>query len=353
MISARGSSAQLALGVILLAASGIALAQQSPDALLQKISEAVSDISYRGTLIRSVDGRVDTMRVLHSNRDGVVRQKLVAQDGEGREIIRNGNELICLYPSRRIKLIETDASPATSIMRLPLGASEIGRYYVLEDHGPARVAGRSVQRYFVRPRDGLRYGQRLWLDQETMLPLRMEMVGRNRVVEEIRFTDIEIGIELGDDDFASDIDSSDFKVMRASAGPSPRVQTTRVGDDGAVARSTGWPAEASPGFRFRSTMTQTVRINGQVMQRVTFSDGLATVSVFIATRRTSPDDEAEQAERAAQVARLGAAHSVQRQVGDKTLTLVGEVPVETLRMVADLAERQLMAGAAATAEGPR
>lgn len=340
-MAVRGNGAQLALGVILLAACGAVLAQQSPDALLQRIDEAVSDISYRGTMIRSVDGRVDTMRVLHSNRNGILREKLVAQDGEGREIIRRGNERICLYPGRRIKLVDVDAGPSSSLVRLPLGASDLGRYYMLEDHGPARVAGRSVRRYFVRPRDGLRYGQRLWLDDETLLPLRMEMVGHNRVIEEIRFTDVEIGIDIPDGEFESDIDSSDFQVIRASAGPEPRVSTTRVGQDVTAARSTGWPAEASPGFRFRSTMTQTVRINGQVMQRITFSDGLATVSVFIAARRPGADDQA------AQVARLGAAHSFRRQVGDKTLTLVGEVPVETLRMFADLAERQLMAGGAA------
>ncbi|MEM7679128.1 MAG: protein kinase, partial [Myxococcota bacterium] len=34
-----------------------------------------------------------------------------------------------------------------------------------------------------KPRDGLRYGHRLWIDSETMMPLRMQMIGRSNVVE--------------------------------------------------------------------------------------------------------------------------------------------------------------------------
>ncbi|MEL6448051.1 MAG: MucB/RseB C-terminal domain-containing protein [Pseudomonadota bacterium] len=342
---ARALQSRHLLGLLLSAVSGMALAQQTPDALLERISAAVSDITYSGTMIRSVDNNISTLRVMHSNRDGVIREKLVAQDGEGREVIRNGDQLICLFPEQRIKLIESDTGPASSLVRLPLAASELQRYYVLEDDGPARVAGRKVQRYFIKPRDGLRYGHRLWVDSETMLPLRMQMIGRSRVVEEIRFTNIDIGIDIPDAEFESDIDSTDFKVIRASAGPSPQATSTSVAAD-TVARSEGWPAEASPGFRFRATMTQTVRVNGQVAQRVVFSDGLATVSVFIAARRADPQSSKPQT----QMARIGAVHSYQRDMGDKTVTLMGEVPEATLRQVADLAEKQLMGASAPVAE---
>lgn len=336
------------IGLIALVVSGAALAQQSPDELLERIGAAVNDITYRGTLIHSVDGNIDTMRVLHSTRDGVVREKLVALDGEGREVVRMGGELVCLFPDQRLKIVETESDPGNRLVRPPLASSELHRYYVLEDHGPARVAGRDVQRYFVKPRDGLRYGHRLWLDKETLLPLRMAVIGRNRVVEEIRFTNVEIGIELPDLAFKSDIDSSAFKVIRASSGPSPRATETRV-ESAQISRSQSWPAEASPGFRFRSTLTETVQINGQVAQRIVFSDGLATVSVFIATRRADADPaEAVRSE----IARLGAAHTYRRHVGDKTVTLMGEVPVETLRQVADLTERQIIGATAPGAMAP-
>ena len=101
-----------------------------------------------------------------------------------------------------------------------------------------------------------------------------------------------------------------------------------------------WPAEASPGFRLRAKQTSVVTINGQVTQRMVFSDGLATVSVFIGSRPSG--DNAQSERRTSQTARMGAAHSYQRQVGNKTVTLVGEVPVETLQMLAEQAERQML-----------
>ena len=120
-MAAAMARARFATLVVLAVVSGAALAQQSPEVLLARISDALGDISYRGTMVRMVDGRIETMRVLHRNRDGVIREKLVALDGEGREFLRNGNEMICLYPARRLKMVETGLEQANPLVRLPSG----------------------------------------------------------------------------------------------------------------------------------------------------------------------------------------------------------------------------------------
>ncbi|MEM7611938.1 MAG: MucB/RseB C-terminal domain-containing protein [Pseudomonadota bacterium] len=319
--------------------------RQSADALLQRISDAVNSMNYRGTLIRSVDGRINSMLVIHSNDDGLVRERLVAMDGEGREIIRVGDELICLYPNRRVKLIETNATPSNAFVRLPAVLSDLNRFYQIEARGRDRIANRRALKYLVRPRDAYRYGHQLWVDEKTMLPLKMQLLSRSRVIEEIRFSDIEIGIEIPEQAFVSEIDSSEFRVIRAGTMPNTMrptsTETLTAAPASATEMSGGeWPAEASPGFRLRAKQTSVVTINGQVTQRMVFSDGLATVSVFIGSRPSG--DNAQSERRTSQTARMGAAHSYQRQVGNKTVTLVGEVPVETLQMLAEQAERQML-----------
>ena len=321
---------------LLVVTAGCALAQQTPDQLLQRISDALNDSSYRGTLIQSVDGRINTMHVMHSNDGGVVREKLLAMDGEGREILRTGAELVCLLPRLKLKVIETNSMPSNAFARLPASADELNRFYALEEKGSARIAGRQAVHYFLRPRDRFRYGHRLWVDEETMLPLRMQLVSRSRVIEETRFTDIEIGVDIPPEAFVSSIDSEGFRVIRASDSPGP---ATPIGSKSAAADAAPegpkWPQEPYPGFKLRATQTRTVSINGQVTQRLVFSDGIATVSVFIAARPAGDSGDA------AQLARLGAAHSLQRRIGNNTVTLVGEVPAETLRMLAAGAEQQM------------
>lgn len=324
--------------------AGCALAQQAPDQLLQSISDALNNTNYRGTLIQSVDGRINTMHVMHSNTDGVVREKLLAMDGEGREIVRTGAELVCLFPRSRLKLIETNAMPSNAFVRLPASAGELSQFYALEEKGVERIAGRQAVQYFLRPMDRFRYGHRLWVDQETLLPLRMQLVSRTRIIEETRFTDIEIGVEIPPELFVSSIDSEGFRVIRASDAPGPAIPISAksgAGDAATAARK--WPQEPYPGFKLRATETRTVSINGQVTRRLVFSDGIASVSVFIAARPAGDEDEATR------LSRLGAAHSLQRRIGNNTVTLVGEVPAETLRMLAAGAEQQL--GPSSAADG--
>ncbi len=338
MMPMRHTRGRSLLACLLAFAAGCAVAQQTPDEFLQSVSDALNTASYRGTLIQSADGRIATMHVMHSNIDGVVREKLVAMDGEGSEILRTGDELICLLPEQKLKLIESNNVPSSAFARLPAGVSQLNEFYTLEDRGADRIAGRPALQYFLRPRDQFRYGHRLWVDRDSLLPLRMQLVSRSRIIEEVRFTDVEVGIEIPEDDFMSSIDSTDFKVIRASAAPVP---TPTVGAKSAAKvsdnESRGWPVEPYPGFKLRATQTRTVSINGQVTQRLVFSDGLATISVFIGARPAQGGDDAD----AAKVARLGAAHSLQRRIGNNSVTLVGEVPAETLRMLAAGAERQM------------
>ncbi|MEM7763262.1 MAG: MucB/RseB C-terminal domain-containing protein [Pseudomonadota bacterium] len=299
------------------------------NAFLDTISTAVNSTNYRGVLIRTTGGQSNAMRILHSNDDGFIREKLVAMDGEGREIIRTGNELICLLPSRRIKIVDTNAVPSNAFSRLQAATEALGDYYTLQSLGKDRVAGRTALRYYIQPSDQFRYGHHFWIDAETSMPLRMQLVNGRRVIEEIRFVDIAVGVEISEAEFESDTDSRDFKVMQAMS-PRPGAVT----DESPRARVTNISGRNSLGFRLDKEQMQLVEINGRKTQRLVFSDGLVTVSAFIEQR---PDTDRV---RRSQVASMGAAHSYQAVGSGLSVTVVGEVPAETLRIIAEKAEQQ-------------
>lgn len=321
---------------------GPVLAQQTAESFLDAVSEAVNASNYRGTLIRSVSGRMDSMQLLHSNNDGFVREKITAMDGEGREIIRAGNELVWLLPHRKIKLVDTNSTPSNAFVRLQAANRAVSDSYTLEEHGTDRVAGRKALRFYVRPRDGYRYGHKFWIDAATSLPLRMQLVDGKNVIEEIRFVNVDIGVQFSEDDFDSAVDSRDFHVIYA------QTAAAAIADNGTNHNEASLPTDRpndsevllediTLGFRLSESQGQTVEINGRKSQRFMFSDGLVTVSVFIEQRPAGSMPSSS-----SQVARMGAAHTYQHSVGGHTLTVVGEVPAATLRLLAKQTELQLL-----------
>ncbi|MEL7310642.1 MAG: MucB/RseB C-terminal domain-containing protein [Pseudomonadota bacterium] len=325
---------QLIFGLIATSFAINAAAQQQPEPLLQQISDAMHTLDYRGTLVRSVDGKLHTLRVAHRNQDGVSTEKLVTLDGEQREIVRVGNELICLWPQRRLKFVDKTASPSNAFARLPAVAQKIGRYYELVALGKDRVAGRDALRYFIRPKDAFRYGHSLWVDAETLLPLRMQLLNAKQVVEEIRFTDVTIGADIDDSDLLSTIDDTDFELVQAGVTTVDRLVSSsaalraRTENGETLANDFG----SQSGFSLSGTNGQMVEVNGRKVQRFEYSDGIATVSVFVAAGSGAPGGKH---------GKMGATHSYQRSNGNSTMTLVGEVPLATLRMLAEQADRQL------------
>ncbi|MEL6868729.1 MAG: MucB/RseB C-terminal domain-containing protein [Pseudomonadota bacterium] len=327
------------LTALLWLVSAAAVAQSSANELLASIAEALEQASYEGTLIRAADGEIVTMHVAHSAADGVVREKLVSMDGEGSEILRNGDELICLLPKRKVKLVDISLASSNAFASLPVVVDELGKFYDLEAQGTERIAGRVARKFFIRPRDAFRFGHRLWVDDETLLPLRMQLVNRRNIVEETRFVEVTIGVDLPASAFTSDIDSSEFRVIRAApdSGDDPRSAQLQLANQRDSANVESWPPESSRGFRLHTTQSQRVTINGRSAQKLVFSDGIATVSVFITTQPAGEDDVGSK------VSRMGAASSYQVRIGEQLLTVVGEVPVETLKMLAEHAAKQISA----------
>ena len=90
-----------------LSCSAVAQAERiEPNDWLTRMSAAVQQTSYEGTVIRIQSGKAEALKVVHTVSDGVVREKLVAQEGSGLEIIRHGSEVHCILPDKKSVLVE-------------------------------------------------------------------------------------------------------------------------------------------------------------------------------------------------------------------------------------------------------
>ncbi len=147
---------------------------------LERMSEALATRNYEGRFFHLRDSRSESMRIYHRVDKGKVTERLVSLDGSGREIIRNQAEVICYPPDRRTVLVEKRTDDSTLLAAVPAYNEELEAHYNIERGPFTKALGRRTQVINVTPRDQFRYGYRLWLDDETAMPLKSQLCDRER-----------------------------------------------------------------------------------------------------------------------------------------------------------------------------
>ena len=299
-----------------LGCSAAALAERvDPNDLLSRMGAAVQATSYEGTVIRIQDGKAEALKVIHTVTDGVIREKVVAQEGNGLEIIRNGNEVHCILPDSKSVLIEEWDDQSTLFSTLPSSQVRFGSEYDVSIVREERVAGRQTILVAIRPHDSYRYGHRIWLDTETAFPLQTQLIGEDgTAIEQVKFADISLNKDIHASALAPSISTENFRWLNQ---PSRHVKREI---------ETSWQStDLPPGFRAVATHGETLPGSEEVVTHILYSDGLANVSVFVAQQ-----DQAS----AAGPSRVGGSNSYSASIEGHRITAVGEVPAVTVEQIA-------------------
>ena len=121
-----------------------AVVDMSPNEWLTRMAGAVQSTSYEGTVIRVRNGKAEVLKVVHVVSDGVIREKVIVQEGSGLEIIRNGNEVHCILPDEQSVLVEEWNDQSTLFSTLPSSDIRFGSEYDVSIVRTERVAGRKA-----------------------------------------------------------------------------------------------------------------------------------------------------------------------------------------------------------------
>ena len=305
----------LPLVASLLVAAPVFADSSIPNEWLKRMSSAVQSTSYEGTVIRMQGGKAEALKVVHTIRDGVIREKVVAQEGNGLEIIRNGNQVHCILPDKRSVLVEEWDDQSTLFSTLPSSEVRFGSEYDVSIVREDRVAGRSAVLLAIRPHDVFRYGHRIWLDNETGFPLRTQLIGEDgSPIEQVMFADIVLNGEISANALAPSYSTENFRWFNQSSR-----HTSREVD-------TDWASTDLPqGFVAVSTHEEQIAGSDDYVTHILYSDGLANVSVFIAPVGENDGEGAS---------RVGASNAHSVVIGDHHVTAVGEVPAVTVEQFA-------------------
>jgi len=294
--------------------SAPAQAERKPLDWLNLMGAAVQSTSYEGTVIRMQDGTAEALKVVHTVKDGVILERVVAQEGNGLEIIRIGNEVHCILPDRKSVLVEEWDDQSTLFSTLPTSDIRIGSEYDVAIVRKERIAGREAILLAIRPHDGFRYGHRIWLDTETSFPLQTQLVSDGKAIEQVKFADITLNQEIHASALEPSYSTENFTWLRQPSGHNGSHTDTN------------WNCEQLPsGFRVVATHEEKMLGGDELVTHILFSDGLANVSVFIA---------ANSGKLLAGPARVGGSNSFSVENGDFEITAIGEVPAITVEQIA-------------------
>jgi sigma-E factor negative regulatory protein RseB len=289
-------------------------------AWLARIHAAANQRNYQGVLVVSAGSTLSSSRVAHYCIDNGSYERFEALDGQQQRIYRVNDMVHTLWPQPKLAIVERRGAMTSLPSSTQAVEPRALEHYELKLENAERVAGRDAQVLLLKPRDALRYAQRVWADRETGLMLRTDVLGPSGVLESTAFSEVEIGVKPQPESVKQPLKKQieGYRIVQA------RQQATQL-------EAEGWAlARTVPGFRFAGC---TKRELAQPVLQALYSDGLTHVSVFI--------QPVEGSQVQPKLEQIGATGVLRVRYRDQWwITVMGEVPAATLQAFADALERR-------------
>ncbi|MDH4395816.1 MAG: MucB/RseB C-terminal domain-containing protein [Limnobacter sp.] len=280
--------------------------------LVSQTHEKARLLNYSGFLSTKSGEHTQNSRVEHFATPEGEFELIEKLDGQPSRWIRHNDQIQCIIPDRKLILSEKRQinSSFPRVFTNADGSASLAQFYTIDELSPRRVAGRQARVMRLLPKDQMRYEYRLFVDKEHSLLLRSESYSRQgELLERVGFSEI---------NFSSDLSK---KPALIEAGPGWKEASTKILpiDDRKLPYAL---PQSMHGFSKINAFCRMKDNNLEVHQAV-FSDGLATLSVFIQKAQagqTLPSVPMSH----------GAVMSKSEIQGTHLVTVLGEVPVVTL-----------------------
>jgi len=315
-----------ALVFLLIFSFQAALAQELPHSSesaldwLKKMADAPRKHNYSGTFIYYADGHMETSRIIHKVDQTGEHERIEVLDGMPRIVFRNNDEMKCYLPDSKRIYTEKRWFRKFFPDLLPQPFEDINDNYYIKETKRERVTGHECQVLVLTPRDSLRYSHQFWIDIETGLLLKVAVMDGNEIIEQFAFAQLETGGEIPPNLLKPDqsVITEEWKVNEL---------VTSVLKEGELK----WQVKKLPsGFKKLVEMKRNLTEKSSLVDHIALSDGLATVSIFI-----EPIIKDAPTPVPGFFTSRGAINIYVLTLGDTKITTVGEVPLETIKLIGD------------------
>ena len=280
------------------------------DDLLAQLTAAAQQLSYTGIFVFQHDGQMEASRVIHGFDNGQERTRIDTLDGPPREIIRANDEMRCYFPDVRSIRLEHGQGRRYFPALIAPPFQNYRDNYDITIVGVDRVAGHDCQVIALRPRDNLRFAHQFCADLSSNLLLKEVTLGpHGEPIQMSVFTEITIGTHVDPAQFKpAYADTSDWHVDNV-----PSVDPQKDGSGWSVSR-------VPPGFHKIIEVRRPISGHAGSMTHLVYSDGLASISVFI--------EPADGPPRPPRIEFLRSSLSYfSSRTAEQQITVVGEVPL--------------------------
>jgi len=288
---------------------------------LDRMSVAMQTHNYEGVFVYQHGSELELMRIVHGHDGKHERERLFSLNGEAREVIRDNHSVTCIWPNSQSVVVSQSHQSSPFLSAVPGSVGHLDRFYDLSINEEERIVGRTARLLSIQPKDSFRYGYRLWLDEESDLLLRSDLLdAEGNIIEVVMFTELTLLKAVPKERFASISGDTGFTLQ---SNKESKVS---------LKFSSPWlVTEVPEGFVLMSQTEKTTTFNGMPVFHTVYSDGLASVSIFI-------EKVMAEKERFQGVSKMGAVTVYGRVIGDHQITVVGEVPRQTVKMIAQSIE---------------
>jgi sigma-E factor negative regulatory protein RseB len=318
-------------------AGGIASAPQSyssPTQIwLRRVNEASQRLNFSGTFGVHSGQTKSSARIIHISQGGQQYEYIESLDGPHKQIYRHNQRVHTFWPEHKTVQMEDRQGWSAFPALLHTFDGHLSDHYVLQAMGEERLAGLDAQMSLLLAKDSHRYSHRLWTEKKRGLLLRVDVLNeRQEVLESSAFSELRWEVPMSAETLLSGMNKSQGyrQIKPEFLAINPQAQ--------------GWqlPREWMGFYQVRCFLRtledafahqKQGKSTHKVLQAI-YSDGLTYMSIFVeplASGTLLADSPSH--------SQIGATQTWTTRQRDWQVTVVGEVPVATLRAIASALQR--------------
>ncbi|WP_386692284.1 MULTISPECIES: sigma-E factor regulatory protein RseB [unclassified Lonepinella] len=304
---------------LLLSLPSAVLAQENltPQQLVTSMTKAQTELNYQISFVQTNLTDLQAFRYKHVNLDNKSYAQLTTLESSQQDIIRRDN-LVSYFQSNFTPFtIQSNHIIDYLPNILSANIEKFAENYDFSALGRNRVADRLVQVIRIMPKDDFRYQYVLFIDEETHLLLRSDLIDRNdNLLESFHVVNLYIGDEIKS------------LVEQLNAVHFPPLLTDESNEKPSI---TSWQTKWLPkGFTLVSENADPEDIDGNnIIESRLYSDGLFSFTIYVADKIINGNQD--------NLWRQGMNTIYSENIGDKEVTLIGQIPSATAkRIVQDL-----------------
>jgi sigma-E factor negative regulatory protein RseB len=313
------SAPQLVLSLLLIAVTNNCFASNGDaevKAWLQRMVNAVHSLSYEGTFVFLHNGQLESMRIVHTADQTGEKERLISLNGVAREVYRDNASVTCIAPDVKSVSIGKRVTGEGFRAVFSVDISQLSDLYDFHLLGEERVAGRPVRVVAIMPRDGYRYGYRVYLDIDNALPLKTDMLTLSgESVSQLMFTQLQVHSSSRDIAEISLEGKEHYDWVQQKPRKAVNASTTSL-----------WSFSDLPqGYAITLHSKRKADQHDGSIDHFVVSDGLASLSVYI---EKALDDGLLGG------SAMGTINAYGSEISGFNVTAVGEVPALTVEQIA-------------------